>query len=299
MRSFSCTTGLLISVVLFVVSTAMADGPVPVLIDLWPGNAPGETTASAGELLPKRPNENPPASRLSKITRPQLDVHLPDPAKSTGTAILIFPGGGHNYCVIDKEGSEVARWLNELGIAAFVVRYRTKIAGSEHPAWQRPLQDGQRAVSLVRSRVKDWNLQPDGIGVMGFSAGGQVAATVSSRFSERAYEGVDDVDQQSCRPDFTMLIYPAWLVEEGTVRLADFLPVSKDLPPAFLVHAHDDSITSLSSVAYYTAIKQQGISGELHIYHSGGHGYGIRTVEGTDVHTWPRRAEDWLRRTGR
>lgn len=273
------------------------------VIDIWPGLAPGETTADTGATLPRRPDENPPATRVKDITRPQLHVYLPSNQSShSGAAVLILPGGGYNYVVRDKDGSEAAQWLNGLGIAGFVVHYRTKRedAGQLDPSLpahsERPLQDAQRAASLVRSRAAEWKLDPSRIGVLGFSAGGQAAALLSTRFDRRAYEPIDAVDQTSCRPDFSMLVYPWRLWDEKTGALSDAFPVSTSTPPAFLVHAHDDSATSLSSVFYYAALRRHGVSGELHIYKSGGHGYGMRPVDGSSVDTWTDRAEDWLRR---
>lgn len=284
------------------VTASLARQPDEVL-DIWPGLAPGETTRSVGEPLPRRPNEQPPATRVGGITRPRLLLFLPPVERRSGAAVLIFPGGGYNYVVADKEGTEAADWLNKHGIAALVVHYRTRPTVASPaadaklpPLAERPLQDGQRAVSLVRQRAADWGVRPDRIGVLGFSAGGQAAAFVSARFATRAYEPLDEVDQVSCRPDFSMLVYPWRLLDDETGTLRDTLPVSKTTPPTFLVHAHNDSATSLSSVLLYSALKQNGVGAELHIYENGGHGYGMRPVDDSDVDTWPDRATDWLRR---
>ncbi|WP_417390171.1 alpha/beta hydrolase [Gimesia sp.] len=272
------------------------------VIDLWEQNAPGETTRETGVKLDQRANENPPATRIKDITRPQLYLFQPPAEKRNGTAVLIFPGGGYNYVVADKEGSEAAEWLNSLGITAFVAHYRTKESkpraqadASLPPSSERPLQDGQRAVSLVRKRSAEWGIKPDRIGVIGFSAGGQAAALISTRFEERAYAAADEVDQVSCRPDFSMLIYPWRLVDENTGELNKVLTINKSTPPTLMVHAHNDHATPISSILFYTALKKNGVSGELHIYENGGHGYGMRPVEDSHVDTWPDRAADWLR----
>jgi acetyl esterase/lipase len=295
----SLGTGLLL---VGLASATMARQPDEVL-DIWPGMAPGETTQAVGEALPRRPDEQPPATRVGGITRPRLHVFLPPEGRRSGTAVLIFPGGGYNYVVTDKEGTEAADWLNRLGVTALVVHYRTRSNGPTPasdatlpPLAERPLQDGQRAVSLVRRRAAVWGLQPDRIGVLGFSAGGQAAAYITTRFATRSYEPRDEVDQVSCRPDFSMLVYPWRLLDEKTGALRDTLPISKTTPPTFLVHAHNDSATPLSSVRFYAALKQSGVGAELHIYETGGHGYGMRPVYGSDVDTWPARAADWLRR---
>lgn len=273
------------------------------VIDIWPGMAPGETTRETGTKLARRATENPPATRVKDITRPQLHVFQPAADKRNGAAILIFPGGGYNYVVTDKEGSEAAEWLNELGITAFVVHYRGKQQKTPSvqtntklpPFSERPLQDGQRALSLVRKRAAEWDLKPDRIGVIGFSAGGQAAALVTTRFDERSYQPTDALDEVSCRPDFSLLVYPWRLIDDKTGTLNEVFTVSKSTPPTFLAHAHNDGATPLSSILFYTALKKNGVGSELHIYETGGHGYGMRPVENSDVDTWTDRAEDWLR----
>lgn len=267
------------------------------VVDLWSGLAPGETTRHAGDELPRRPDEAPPATRITNITQPQLEIYEPEPEHRTGIAVLILPGGGYNYIVRDKEGSEAAEWLNQLGIAGCVLRYRTKDE-SDRPLWQRPVQDGQRAVSLLRAKSQDWELDGDKIGILGFSAGGQVASLVATRFNQRAYDATDEIDSASCRPDFVLLVYPWRLVNGDTGKLKDEVTVTSETPPTFLIHAHNDSESSLSSVLFYSELKRNGVAGELHIFETGGHGYGLRPVEKSQVHTWPRRAEEWLRGRG-
>ncbi len=276
------------------------------VVDIWPGLAPGESTRNVGEVLPRRPNEDPPATRVKSITRPRLHVfHPPGPAANwSGASVLIFPGGAYNYVVTDKEGSEAAAWLNRHGITGIVVHYRTKQAArtqtnSDLPKLsERPLQDGQRAVSLVRHHASEWGLNPDRIGVLGFSAGGQAAALVTTRFESRSYKSQNAVDETSCRPDFSMLVYPWRLVDDETGQLREVLKISKQTPPTFLIHAHNDNATSISSVLFYIGLKRSGIPAELHIYETGGHGYGMRPVRNSNVATWPARAGDWLRRRG-
>ena len=270
------------------------------VIDIWPDRAPGETSSSTGEQLAPRPGEDPPATRIAGITRPQLHVFRPPPEDANGAGVLIFPGGGYRYVVVDKEGSEAAAWLNELGVTAFVVRYRTALtpAGPQSDPIlpqhsERPLQDAERALRLVRTRATEWNLQPDRIGVLGFSAGAHTAALLSTRFTGRSYDPIDGTDTLSCRPDFALLIYP-WLLTEDGERLSAALAATSDTPPAFLVQAHDDFVDSMNSVVYYSALKRIGGSAELHIFAAGGHGYGLRPVQDSQVDTWPQRAADWL-----
>jgi len=273
----------------------VADEP-PRTVPVWPDLAPGETTHHEGEALPRRPNENPPATRIGQITRPTLDIYEPPAEQRKGAVVIILPGGGYNYVVADKEGSEAARWLNTLGVTGCVLKYRTRTSPADS-GWQRPLQDAQRAVSLVRSHAAKWKLDASSVGMLGFSAGGQAAALATTRFDVRSYESIDSIDQTSCRPDFALLIYPWNLWDAKTDALLETLTVTPRTPPTFLVHAHDDGSSSLGSVLFYAALKRHKVPAELHVYQTGGHGYGLREVKGSVVHTWPQRAEEWLRLT--
>lgn len=279
------------------VSCSLALGGDPnAVIPLWQDLAPGETTRHPGEALPQRPDENPPATRIEKITSPQLERFDPPESLKNGTSLIILPGGGYRYVVVDKEGSEIAARFNQVGITCFVLKYRTSNQRSEND-WKRPVQDAQRAVRLIRSRSKEWGLDPDRVGMMGFSAGGNAVGIASTNFKVFPADS-DEIDKLNGRPNFTMLIYPWQLVTENSLELRDIVTVDAETPPTFLVHAHNDGVTSLSSVAFYAQLKLNNIPGELHIYQSGGHGYGIRPVEGTDIHTWSDRAEVWLRQRG-
>ncbi len=266
------------------------------VLDIWPNLAPGETTGDIGKALPTRATEIPPATRIAGITRPQLHFYASPSAKENTAAALIFPGGGYNYVVVDKEGSEIAEWLNGLDVHAFVVHYRTKLAGQAADAmWKRPVQDGQRAIRIVRQKASELKIAVDKIGVIGFSAGGNAAGLVATRFGQPDYQPLDDVDRLSCRPDFAMLIYPWQLANSAGDNLSELVTVGKNTPPTFLAHAHDDRVTPLSSVYFYAALQKNGVSGELHIYQNGGHGYGARPVANSEVASWTVRAADWLR----
>lgn len=270
----------------------------PGKVDIWPDLAPGETSRELGNALPPRSGEAKPITRVSGVRRPTLDVFLAENNPS-GTAVLILPGGGFSYVVPDLEGSEAAEWLNGIGVTAFVLRYRTKEAAQPgEPLWQRPLQDAQRAVRLIRSRAADWKLQPERVGILGFSAGGQVAAIAHAAGDKAAYPQIDDVDQVSCRPDFSLLVYP-WQVLDGTSgELIAPIHVDAQCPPAFIVHTHDDASSSVGAAKLYIALKQHKVPAELHIYQNGGHGYGIRQRPNSVISSWPDRATDWLRLRG-
>lgn len=264
---------------------------------VWPDRAPGETSLDAGQNLPARPGEVPPVTRVIRIRRPSLDIFLPQ--NSNGTAILILPGGGFGKVVPDKEGSEAAPWLNDMGIATFVLRYRTsEVIPKDEPAWLRPLQDAQRALRLIRSNADAWKIDPEQVGVLGFSAGGQVASILHTRGDKADYPATDRIDLSDCHVDFSLLVYP-WRVLDGeTQQLLPQIRLSAESPPAFLVHTHDDASSSLGSVLIYAGLKQHDVAAELHVYQNGGHGYGMRKVPNSDIGTWPDRATDWLVRRG-
>jgi acetyl esterase/lipase len=277
----------------------------PKIIELWSGLAPGETTRDQGKPLPARPDEKPPATRLADVTSPHLSVHLGQAGKVPKPAFVICPGGGFRYTVVDKEGSEPAEWLNAQGIAAFVLRYRTiptQPKVEERPAdpWTRPLTDAQRAIRLIRSQARELGIDPQRVGILGFSAGGHVAAlvaTASAAAGPSDQPSPDAIDQEDARPNFAMLIYPAYLYDDKSEKLVDRVQASASTPPCFLVHTHDDSLTSLGPTYFYAALKAHKVPAELHIFQRGGHGYGIREVAGANVHTWVEPARHWIQHT--
>ena len=262
-------------------------------LDVWPDLAPGETTRLIGTAQPTRPGEHPPVTRIENVTRPTFTVHLAK--KPNGAAVVILPGGGFGKVVPDKEGTEAATWLNEQGVAAFVLTYRTK-RGTEEPAWQRPLQDAQRTLAFVRERADDWELRSDRIGLLGFSAGGHVAARLLSAEGQLAYDPVNAVDSVSHWPDFAILIYPWNIYDTARADLVDGVSVSPKCPPTFLAHTDDDRSSSMGAVLFYAGLKKRGIPSELHVYGNGGHGYGLRPVNGSEISTWPGHAAHWLSR---
>lgn len=260
-------------------------------IDVWPDLAPGETTRLTGEALPRKPAEVPPVTRLINITRPTISIF--PAAEPNGTGVVILPGGGFGKIVPDKEGSEAAEWLNQHGVTAFVLNYRTT-SGQDKPGWVRALQDAQRTLAVVRASAGRWSLQKDRIGLLGFSAGGQVAARLLSDESTLAYERVDVTDDVSHRPDFALLVYPWNIYDTQRDALVDGVAVAKDCPPTFLVHTHDDRSSSLGAVYFYAGLKGHDIPAELHVYGNGGHGYGLRDIRGSKISSWPDHAAHWL-----
>ncbi len=260
-------------------------------LDVWPNLAPGETTRQVGEVSPPIPNEFPAFKRVVKITQPTFTVHVPE--TPNGTGVVILPGGGFGKVVPDKEGTDAAEWLNRLGVTAFVVSYRTKNNPSEN-GWSKPLQDAQRTLSLVRSQADRWHLKPDRIGLLGFSAGGQVAARLLCAGPQKSYDAIDDIDKVPHRPDFALLIYPWNLVDKKTQEFVEGISVTKECPPCYIVHTDDDASSSLGSVLFYAGLKRLSIPSELHVYGNGGHGYGLLDIKGSQISSWTNHAAHWL-----
>ena len=269
-------------------------------IALWPGVAPGDkgdlgeekdTTKHDPKVDPKKE-----VIRLGNVSKPTITIFQPAPDKATGAAVIVCPGGGYNILAYDLEGTEVCEWLNSIGVTGVLLKYRVPGRGGErHTA---SLQDAQRAIGIVRSRAKEWGLDPKRIGILGFSAGGHLSAAASTNFESRTYPLVDDADKESCRPDFTILIYPAYLVVNNDVtKLAPEIKVGANTPPAFIVMTQDDPVKVENAIGYALALKNAKVAAELHLYPSGGHGYGLRPSPQA-VSGWPQRAGEWLSAQG-
>lgn len=288
----------LIAVPFLATALLAADPPAE---PLWPKGAPNDpgvaaeekdTTGPTGALVAGRG-----VIRLGNVSKPTLSIYRPSKEKDTGAAVVVFPGGGYNILAMDLEGVEVCEWLNSIGVTGVLVKYRVP-ARKDRPRGAAPLEDAQRAVGIIRSRAKELGLKPDRIGVLGFSAGGHLAAYVSTNYEKRAYDAVDELDQVSCRPDFTVLIYPAYLtVREKNDEISPELKIAADTPPTFLVQTEDDGVRVENSIFYYAALRKAKVPAEMHLYPAGGHGYGLRRTDKL-VTTWPIRAEEWLRSLG-
>lgn len=289
---------LLVFALLFVCIAFPSVAAEPLVLEVWPeGKVPGEPSGVGEEKeQEQKPNEKQ-VRRISNVTRPTITIYPAPKETNTGTAVLIAPGGGYNILAWDLEGTEVAQWLNSIGVTGIVLKYRVPRRPGKDKEKVEPiesLQDAQRAMSLVRGRAGDWGIDAKKIGMLGFSAGGHLTAKASTTFAKRSYETLDAVDGTSCRPDFTVLIYPAYLVEKEAKGIKGEFPISKETPPAFLAHAYDDGVTPESSLFYFLALKRAGVPAELHIYSTGGHGFGLRETK-SPSHTWPQRCEEWLR----
>ena len=281
--------------------TLLADGaPAPITLELWPAGAPGETGTLPPEKDLSKPNEGlvagQPLIRLGNVSKPTLEIRRPPADKNTGAAVLVCPGGAYHILAMDLEGTEVCDWLNSVGVTAALLKYRVpRRAGLEkHTA---PLQDAQRALGLLRQKADELGLRADRIGVLGFSAGGHLSAALSTH-PERTYPAIDESDRASCRPDFAVLIYPAYLTGEkadpAKERVAPELPLSTNAPPTFLAIAQDDPVRVENAVIYAMALNSLKVPMELHLYPTGGHGYGLRKSSHA-VTSWPDRVQDWMR----
>ncbi len=283
-------------------------GDKPLVLDVWPGKAAEDDAGNIGaekffELkVAGKPYRvaGKPTKWLTNVTKPTLTVYRPAKDKDTGAAVLICPGGGYHNLAWDLEGEEVAAWLNSLGVTGILLKYRVPRRPGDvkgQPA-AGPLKDAQRAVSLVRSKAKEWGIDPKRIGMIGFSAGAHLTGSAATNFDKRAYESIDAIDEVSCRPDFGILAYPDWLKLKDRDELAPGIRVSAKTPPLFFVHASDDAVSKVdNSVVMYLALKRAGVPAELHAYASGGHGFAVR--QGANPCTaWTRSCADWLRDRG-
>jgi acetyl esterase/lipase len=265
------------------------DAPKPEILQLWPGQAPGDSGPQGEDKMEK--------GGVVNVTRPSIAVYRPAKDKDTGAALVVAPGGGYRMLAITHEGTDVAAWLTSIGVTAVLLRYRVPRRPDDAED-KLPLQDAQRAMSIVRSKAADWGVDPARIGMVGFSAGGHLTANVSTNFDRRAYEPIDDADKASCRPDFAILVYPGGILDkQDKEKLRDQIRVSKDTPPSFLVVSTDDAGSAPGTVRLYLALKAAGVPAELHVYATGGHGYGMRKMD-KPCATWPQRCEDWMRSRG-
>ncbi len=293
-------------------------------IPIWPGAAPDpqpvagpEAAATSGRdfLVAGRP-----AVSVSNVTRPTMTLYAPK-GKNSGAAVVVFPGGGYQALAIDLEGTEVCDWLTPKGITCVLLKYRVTDVGpypksGPYPESPMALEDAQRTVGLVRVHAAEWHIDPHKIGVLGFSAGGHLSAAISTHFEHRLYPVVDAADQESCRPDFAVAIYPGhlslsaaeWDAKQGAKKfvvphaaaadkdltLNPEIPVTRQTPPTFLLQAEDDHVDNVDdALAYYIALKKAGVPVEMHLYAQGGHAFGLRRTQ-FPITGWPQLVETWL-----
>jgi acetyl esterase/lipase len=288
---------LLVGLMIVIADASAAE---PATLNVWPDKPPGDTgKVGPEEYLPEQPGQRKVA-RLTNVSVPTIAVYQPPEEKRTGAAVVICPGGGYRILAMDLEGTEVAQWLNSIGVTAILLKYRVPVASPTSHTGQAdsrgtpeaPLQDVQRAISLARSKASDWQIDPQRIGVLGFSAGGNLAAAACLKHGTRSYAAIDDTDSSSCRPNFGILIYPAYFIDDAGQLKVEYQPAA-DAPPMFFAHAYDDGVKPENSIALFLALKRAGVPSELHIYSAGGHGFGLRTSD-HPCSTWSARCAEWL-----
>ncbi len=288
------TLGFAVAVVLSLSCLAAAEPKVELL---WPDGAPGAKGAAEGD-------------------KPSLTIYLPPTEKATGAAVVICPGGGYGHLAVDHEGHQIAQWLNSFGVAGFIVQYRHSASGAgyNHPA---PIQDAQRAIRTVRSRAKEWGVDPGRIGIIGFSAGGHLASSAATHFNESFGESKDQIDRASARPDFAILVYPVisftepfthtgsrknLLGADADAKLIEKMSSEKQVtaqtPPTFLIHTWEDKVVPAeNSIAFYLALRQAKVPAEMHIFLKGPHGFGLgQKLEGASA--WPGLCRKWMEESG-
>lgn len=281
-------------------------------LKLWPGGIPGSKTDDT--YVEKITTTDGRITRCEKVVTPDLTVYLPAPEKANGAAVLICPGGGYGVLAFDHEGNAIAKWLNDNGIAGIILKYRLPSDRIMIDKSIGPLQDAQEAIRVIRRNSASWKINPDKVGVIGFSAGGHLASTLSTHYTEKVY---DVKDNTSARPNFSLLIYPVVSfdsvithrgsrnnliglkpAEEQVIRFSNELRITADTPPAFLVHSADDkAVPVMNSIGYFQGLQKNNIPAELHIFQKGGHGYGLAINGGTES-SWPGSCLKWMKQIG-
>src|SRR5262245_21109869 len=290
---------------LLVACPARADEPQ--VVEIWPGKVPDEDGSIAAEYVRMSPQSErrqvevtEPTRLVTNVTKPSISIYRPAKEKNTGAAMIICPGGGYWNLYWQLEGEEVAAWANSIGVTGIILKYRVPRRSDDtrgEPA-RRPLQDVQRAVSLIRSRAAEWDIHPDRIGTIGFSAGGHLAIAAATSFEQRTYEPTDEIDKVSCRLDFAVPVYSGYLKAKDKDELAPGLKAPSGTPPVFLVHGNDDIVsTPEHSVFMYLALKRAGVPTELHIYANTTHDFGVRQTD-RPYSTWTTACANWLRDQG-
>lgn len=308
---------LLIAVSSLLTLPAISSAFEPLEIRLWQTTAPGsEGAVAVKETFEERGTVENPNRRINGVTVPTITLYRPTKETNTGAAFIIIPGGGYSGVVIDKSGHDIARFLNTIGITGIVLKYRLPRPEGFVFDHDVPLRDAARAMRLSRHHAGEWGLDPNRIGVMGFSAGGHLASTLATRFDRVNADLDDPVNHVSARPDFQVLVYPVISFQESITHsgsrrnligenpsmdlvnlYSNELQVTVDTPPAFLVSTYDDKVKAENSLLYFKALRTVKVPAEIHIYEEGGHGYGIIPT-GKPVSSWHHRMAEWMKQRG-
>lgn len=263
-------------------------------IAIWPAGIPSDAKSLSPAVI-ESAKQRSNQSRIAYVETPSLSVYLAPKERANGCAVIICPGGGYNILAWPKEGLEVAEWFNSIGVSAFVLKYRVPRRDPQRIHWE-PMQDVQRAIRLVRSRAEEWKIDPNRIGVLGFSAGGHLSVMAGVRFNEKAYPRVDQIDDISCRPNFICPIYAAYLADgyrDDVAELGELVTITSDTPPVFMAVTWDDKMRGAQAALMLAELKKKNVPAELHVFTQGGHGYGMRD-NGKPVSAWKTDLAAWL-----
>ena len=313
MRSVAIAFFIVVSGVAVHAQTAVwQPSPGHAQIPIWPGSPPNARQQPAEQVATTGPKEHlvggRPWTYITNVSRPTITVYSPK-ARSTGAAVMVFPGGGYQILAIDLEGTEICDWLTSRGITCILLKYRVPHGGPSYqkdcncrinPKPQPALQDAQRAMGILRLHAAEWHIDPHKIGVIGFSAGGHLVAAISNDYRERAYHTIDAADKLSARPDFAIAVYPGhlWMPNAGTLAFNPDIHVTRNTPPTFLLQAETDSVDNVNqALVYYIALKNAGVPTEMHLYADGGHAFGLRRTK-DPITEWPTLVEKWLKTLG-
>jgi acetyl esterase/lipase len=266
----------------------------PAELKLWPNGVPGEVD-DPGETKVQSGDDG--VLRVTYVGEPTITVYRAPAETANGCTVVICPGGGYNILSWHKEGTEIAEWLNSIGVTGVLLKYRVPRRDNEQPH-KAPLQDAQRAIRLARKNADAWAIDPQRVGILGFSAGGNLAVMAGTHWNETTYDKVDNADELSCRPDFMAPIYAAYLgAKDSPWALSSLVRVTDKTPQAFMAVTLDDEHRGVHAALLLVELKKAGVPAELHVYAKGGHGYGLRRSD-NPVYTWPQRCEDWMRSSG-
>ncbi len=278
---------------LALIASLSATAAEPISVKLWPTGAPEKADFKPQPETDVKKEDG--IRRVSNVSDPTIEVYKAE--KPNGTAVLVCPGGGYGILAIEHEGTQVCDYLNTLGVTGIVLKYRVPRRDNEQP-WAAPLQDAQRAMGIIRHHAAEWGIKPDRLGILGFSAGGNLAVVTALHANERTYKEDPSLDMDA-RPSFAVPVYPAYLVDndKAPTALKPEIVVPKDAPPICLLHASDDKITASGSAMLYLEYKKLGLPAEIHCYALGGHGFGMKP-NGKPVNMWHVRVGEWMKSMG-
>ncbi len=295
-----CFRMLLVAVGCLLLCQVAAGAEEHPVLKLWPRGLPAGSVQLSQQRIAELQERSTP-EHLTVVTDPSLTLYLVPKDQANGCAVVVCPGGGYNILAWPKEGTEIAQWLNSFGVSAVVLKYRVPRRDPKRPHWE-PLQDAQRAIRTVRANAEKWGVDPSRVGILGFSAGGHLTIMAGTHWNEKTYEPADDIDRLSCRPDFMIPIYAAYLGDKyddvKTPTLGPLVRVTPETPPTFMAVTFDDQMRGAQAAMLLVELKKAGVPAELHVFSKGGHGYGLRPSPNPVARAWPKLCELWMRSMG-